>query len=90
MGKTMTRKIIESHYVSGSMEPGEEVAIRIDHTITHDVTGTPAYLAFETLGIPKVKTQVSASYIDHNLLYADNKNPDDHLYLQTVAAKYGV
>lgn len=90
MGKTMTRKILEAHYVSGSMEPGEEVAIRIDHTITHDVTGTPAYLAFETLGIPRVKTQVSASYIDHNLLYADNKNPDDHLYLQTVAAKYGV
>lgn len=90
MGKNMTRKIIEDHYISGSLEAGEEVAIRIDHTLTHDVTGTPAYLAFETLGIPKVKTERSVSYIDHNLLYADNKNPDDHIYLQTVAKKYGV
>jgi len=90
MKKTMTQKIIESHYVSGSMVAGEEVAIRIDHTLTHDVTGTPAYLAFETLGIPKVKTEKSVSYIDHNMLYADNKNPDDHIYLQTVANKYGI
>ena len=90
MGKNMTRKIIEDHYVSGSIVAGEEVAIRIDHTLTHDVTGTPAYLSFETLGIPKVKTERSVSYIDHNMLYADNKNPDDHIYLQTVAKKYGI
>lgn len=101
MGKNMTRKIIEAHYLPGEgtapsqgsaarLEAGQEVAIRIDHTLTHDVTGTPAYLAFETLGIPRVKTERSVSYIDHNMLYADNKNPDDHIYLQTVADKYGV
>ncbi|HYE80705.1 MAG TPA: aconitate hydratase [Clostridia bacterium] len=90
MYKNMTRKIIESHYISGSLNAGEEVAVRIDHTLTHDVTGTQAYLAFETLGIPRVKTEKSVSYIDHNLLYADNKNPDDHLYLQTIAQKYGI
>lgn len=90
MGKSMTRKIIEAHFISGSLIPGEEVAIRIDHTLTHDVTGTPAYLAFETLGIQRVHTERSVSYIDHNMLYADNKNPDDHIYLQTVADKYGI
>ncbi|HWR61476.1 MAG TPA: aconitate hydratase [Clostridia bacterium] len=90
MNKSITRKIIESHYVSGSMVAGEEVALRIDHTLTHDVTGTQAYLAFETLDIPKVKTEKSVSYIDHNLLYMDNKNPDDHLYLQSIAKKYGL
>jgi len=90
MNKSITRKIIESHYVSGSMVAGEEVALRIDHTLTHDVTGTQAYLAFETLDIPKVKTEKSVSYIDHNLLYTDNKNPDDHLYLQSIAKKYGL
>ena len=90
MGRTMTRKILEAHLLSGAMRPDEEIAIRIDHTITHDVTGTPAYLAFEAMGVDRVRTQKSVSYIDHNLLYADNKNPDDHRYLQTVAARYGV
>lgn len=90
MKKNIARKIIESHYISGSMIAGEEVAIRIDQTLTHDVTGTQAYLAFETLGIPKVKTEKSVSYIDHNLLYMDNKNPDDHLYLQSIAKKYAI
>lgn len=90
MNKSMTRKIIEGHYISGNMVAGEEVAIRIDHTLTHDVTGTQAYLAFETLGIPRVKTEKSVSYIDHNLLYTDNKNMDDHLYLQSIAKKYGL
>lgn len=90
MGKSITRKIIESHYIDGSMVAGEEVAIRIDHTLTHDVTGTQAYLAFETLGIPRVRTEKSVSYVDHNLLYIDNKNPDDHLYLQSIAKKYGL
>lgn len=90
MNKSITRKIIESHYISGRMVAGEEIAIKIDHTLTHDVTGTQAYLAFETLDIPRVKTEKSVSYIDHNLLYADNKNPDDHLYLQSIAKKYGL
>lgn len=90
MNKSMTWKILESHLLSGEMVAGEEIAIRIDHTLTHDVTGTQAYLAFETLGIPKVRTEKSVSYVDHNLLYADNKNMDDHLYLQSIAKKYGL
>lgn len=90
MGENITRKIIRSHLLGGVMRAGEEIAIRIDQTLTHDVTGTQAYLAFETLGIERVRTEKSVSYIDHNLLYADNKNPDDHLYLQTIAKKYGI
>lgn len=90
MKKNITRKIIAQHLLSGEMVAGEEISIRIDHTLTHDVTGTPAYLAFETLGIAKVKTERSVSYIDHNMLYTDNKNPDDHIYLQTVAKKHGI
>ncbi|MEA5034497.1 aconitate hydratase [Cloacibacillus evryensis] len=90
MGENITRKIIGSHLLGGVMRAGEEIAIRIDQTLTHDVTGTQAYLAFETLGIERVRTEKSVSYIDHNLLYADNKNPDDHLYLQTIAKKYGI
>lgn len=90
MRKNVTRKIIEEHLLSGKMEAGREIALRIDHTLTHDVTGTQAYLAFETLGIGRVQTELSVSYIDHNLLYADNKNADDHLYLQCIAKKYGI
>lgn len=90
MKQNITRKIIAQHLLSGEMVAGEEISIRIDHTLTHDVTGTPAYLAFETLGIAKVKTERSVSYIDHNMLYTDNKNPDDHIYLQTVAKKHGI
>lgn len=75
MNKSITRKIIEGHYIPGSMVAGEEVAIRIGHTLTYDVTGTQAFLAFETLDIPRVKTEKSVNYIDYNLLYADNKKP---------------
>ncbi len=73
MKQNITQKIIAQHLLSGNMVAGEEISIRIDHTLTHDVTGTPAYLAFETLGIPQVKTERSVSYIDHNMLYTDNK-----------------
>lgn len=90
MGENIARKILKAHLLSGEMNVGEEIAVRIDQTLTHDVTGTQAYLAFETMNVPKVKTELSVSYVDHNLLYADNKNPDDHLYLQTIAAKYGL
>ena len=75
MKQNITQKIIAQHLLSGNMVAGEEISIRIDHTLTHDVTGTPAYLAFETLGIPQVKTERSVSYIDHNMLYTDNKKP---------------
>lgn len=90
MGKTLAQKIIAAHLVAGDMTPGSEVAIRIDQTLTQDATGTMAYLEFETMGIPRVKTELSVAYVDHNTLQCGFENADDHRYLQTVAAKYGV
>lgn len=90
MKQNLARKIIASHLLSGAMEVGEEIAVKVDQTLTHDVTGTQAYLAFETMNVPRVKTELSVSYVDHNLLYADNKNADDHVYLQSIAKKYGL
>ena len=90
MGKTIAQKIIAAHLVSGDMSPGSEVAIKIDQTLTQDATGTMAYLEFETMGIPKVKTEFSIAYVDHNTLQCGFENADDHRYLQTVAAKHGV
>ena len=90
MGKTIAQKIIAAHLVAGDMTPGSEVAIRIDQTLTQDATGTMAYLEFETMGIPRVKTELSVAYVDHNTLQCGFENADDHRYLQTVAAKYGV
>jgi len=90
LGKTIAQKIIEAHLVSGDMTPGTEVALRIDQTLTQDATGTMAYLEFETMGIPKVKTEFSIAYVDHNTLQCGFENADDHRYLQTVAAKHGV
>ena len=90
MGKTIAQKIIESHLISGSMSAGSEVALRIDQTLTQDATGTMAYLEFETMGIPRVKTELSIAYVDHNTLQCGFENGDDHRYLQTVAAKHGV
>ena len=90
MGKTIAQKIIAAHLVSGDLTPGSEVALRIDQTLTQDATGTMAYLAFEGMGIPQVKTELSIAYVDHNTLQCGFENADDHQYLQTVAAKYGV
>ena len=90
MGKTIAQKIIGAHLVSGDMTPGSEVALRIDQTLTQDATGTMAYLEFETMGIPRVKTELSIAYVDHNTLQCGFENGDDHRYLQTVAAKHGV
>lgn len=90
MGKSLTRKIIESHYVSGSMVPGEEVFIRVDQTLTHDINAVMTYLAFEAIGLDRVRTECSVSYLDHNLLYVNNMTPDDHIYLQSAAKKFGV
>lgn len=90
MGRALTRKIIESHYVSGSMAPGDEVFIRIDQTLTHDINAVMTYLAFEAVGLDRVRTECSVSYLDHNLLYIDNKTPDDHIYLQSAAKRFGV
>ena len=90
MGSSLAKKIIKKHLVSGKMSPGEEIAIKIDQTLTQDATGTMAYLQFESLGIPKVRTKVSVSYVDHNMLQTGFENADDHRYLQSVAAKYGI
>lgn len=90
MGKSLTRKILETHLVKGSMEPGEEIFIKVDQTLTHDINAVMTYLAFEAIGLPRVRTECSVSYLDHNLLYVNNMTPDDHIYLQSVARKHGV
>ena len=89
MGKTLAEKIIEGHLTEGTLD-GEEISVKIDQTLTQDATGTMAYLQFESLGIPKAKTELSVSYIDHNTLQSGFENADDHRYLQSVAAKYGL
>jgi predicted aconitate hydratase len=86
----LTQKILAGHLVEGRLEPGEEIAIRIDHTLLQDATGTLAMLEFESLGIDGVRAELCAQYIDHNLLQTDTKNADDHLYLQTACQRYGV
>ena len=90
MGKTVAEKIIAAHLVEGELKKGEEIALCIDQTLTQDATGTMAYLEFEAIGIPRVKTELSVSYVDHNLLQSDFKNADDHVFLQGVARKFGL
>jgi len=90
MAKTLTYKLLETHLVDGKLSPGEPIGIRIDQTLTQDATGTTAFLLFESMGIRRVQTQVSVSYIDHNMSQFGPENHNDHLYLQTVAAKSGV
>ena len=88
--RNLTQKIIAQHLVSGKMTPGSEIGLRIDQTLTQDATGTMAYLQFEAIGIPRVRTELSVSYVDHNTLQTGFRNPDDHRYLRTIAAKYGI
>ena len=90
MGLTIAQKIIKSHLISGEMEVGKEIALRIDQTLTQDATGTMAYLEFETMGIDRVKTERSVAYIDHNTLQSGFENADDHRYIQSVAKKHGI
>jgi aconitate hydratase len=90
MKKNLTQKILEAHLVEGDLVPGRDIAIRIDQTLLQDATGTVAMLEFESLGINRVRTELSAQYVDHNLLQTDNKNADDHKFLQTAAAHYGI
>lgn len=90
MGLNLTQKIIKDHLVEGVMEPGKEIGLRIDQTLTQDSTGTMAYLQLEAMGIDQVKTKLSVAYIDHNMLQEGFENADDHKYIQTVASKYGV
>ncbi|MBI4681917.1 MAG: aconitate hydratase, partial [Nitrospirae bacterium] len=84
------QKLISSHLVSGEMKAGGEIAISIDQTLTQDATGTMAYLEFEAMGVPKVRTKISVSYVDHNTLQTGFENADDHRFLQTIAARYGI
>ena len=90
MGKGIVQKILEEHIVEGKWEPGKEIGIKIDQTLTQDATGTMAYLQFEAMGAKKVKTELSVSYVDHNTVQIGFENADDHKYLQSVAAKYGI
>jgi len=90
MGKGIVQKILEKHIVEGKWAPGKEISIKIDQTLTQDATGTMAYLQFEAMGAPSVKTELSVSYVDHNTVQIGFENADDHKYLQSVAAKYGI
>lgn len=90
MGLSLTHKILKERLVSGELKAGTEIGIRVDQTLTQDATGTMAYLQFEAMGIPQVRTKVSVSYVDHNMLQAGFENADDHRFLQSIAAKYGI
>ena len=90
MGLTIAQKIIKDHLISGEMKTGSEIALRIDQTLTQDATGTMAYLEFEAIGIPRVRTELSVAYIDHNNLQSGFENADDHRYIQSVAKKFGL
>jgi predicted aconitate hydratase len=90
MGKNVAQKLIEAHLVDGTMQPGEEIGLKIDQTLTQDATGTMVMLEFEAMQIPRVKTEISAQYVDHNLLQTDFKNADDHLFLWSCCQKFGV
>lgn len=90
MGLTIAQKIIKEHLVSGEMIPGKEIALKIDQTLTQDATGTMAYLEFETMGVPRVRTELSVAYIDHNTLQSGFENADDHRFIQSMAKKHGL
>lgn len=90
MGKTITHKLIESHLVSGKMNPGQDIGLKIDQTLTQDATGTMVMLELMAMGLKKAKTELSAQYVDHNLLQEDFKNADDHLFLQSACKKFGI
>ena len=90
MGLTIAQKIIKEHLISGDMAAGSEIALRIDQTLTQDATGTMAYLEFETMGVPRVRTELSVAYIDHNTLQSGFENADDHRFIQSMAKKYGL
>ena len=90
MAKTLTQKILDAHLLEGEPRPGEQVAIKIDQTLTQDATGTMAYLQLEAMAVPEIETELSVSYVDHNTLQMGFENADDHRYLQSVAEKFGL
>lgn len=90
MGYTLTEKILREHLADGTFEPGSEIGIKIDQTLTQDATGTMAYLQFESMGLRDIATELSVSYVDHNTIQVGFENADDHAYLQSTAEKYGI
>ncbi|MFD1040060.1 aconitate hydratase [Virgibacillus byunsanensis] len=90
MGLNVAQKLIEDHLVSGSMEPGNEISLKIDQTLTQDATGTMVMLELEAMGLDYAKTEASAQYVDHNLIQVDSKNPDDHLFLESASKRFGL
>jgi aconitate hydratase len=90
MAMNVTQKLIRSHLLEGEMTPKQEVALKIDQTLTQDATGTLVMLELEAMGIDRVKTELSAQYVDHNVIQEDYKNPDDHLFLQSACKRFGV
>ena len=90
MGYTIAEKIIKAHLVEGEMIKGTDIALRIDQTLTQDATGTMAYLEYEAMGVPRVKTERSVAYIDHNTLQTGFENADDHRFIQSVCKKHGI
>lgn len=90
MPSNITQKLISSHLLSGEMIPGEEIGLKIDQTLTQDATGTMVMLELEAMGLDRAKTEASAQYVDHNLIQVDNKNPDDHLFLQSATRRFGI
>src|SRR5438874_2482870 len=90
MALNLTQKLIASHLIEGSISPGEPAAIRIDQTLTQDATGTLVMLELEAMKLDRVRTELSVQYVDHNLIQADSKNPDDHLFLYSACQRYGI
>ncbi|MDF2928588.1 MAG: aconitate hydratase, partial [Anaerospora sp.] len=90
MGLTVAEKLINAALVDGEMKKGNRIGIRMSQTLTHDLTGVMTYLEFEAMGLKRVKTDLSVSYIDHNILQADFKNPDDHRFLMDITSKFGI
>ena len=90
MEMNLSQKLIKNHLLEGKMIPGEEIGIRIDQTLTQDATGTLVMLELDAMGLDRIKTEVSVQYVDHNLIQADFKNPDDHLFLQSACKRFGV
>src|SRR3954447_10370278 len=90
MGRNVAQKLIEAHLVSGDMVPGSEIGLRVDQTLTQDATGTLVMLELEAMGLDRARTEVSVQYVDHNLLQADERNAEDHAFLQSAARRYGL
>src|SRR4051794_3849736 len=90
MGRNVAQKLIEAHLVSGDMVPGSEIGLRVDQTLTQDATGTMVMLELEAMGLDRARTEVSVQYVDHNLLQADERNAEDHLFLRSAARRFGL